>query len=171
VDGGDVNDRPEALRVHPRQRGADQQERHLDHELLDPAEVLRAEVLDGTDRLDAGVVHEDVRVEREVLEGCRVEQVDRPGLPLQLLREGRSAPPIAIDDHMGPAGSEGPRAGRADAARPSGDHRPPAGKAARLLLEGLGTVVLQDRGAPQPLHRGSWLFPVGGWRGSSPHSS
>jgi hypothetical protein len=51
-----------------RQRGADQQERRLEHEGDEAAEVGRIEVLDGADPLDAGIVDQDVAIQADGLE-------------------------------------------------------------------------------------------------------
>ena len=68
----------EALLVHVRQRGADQQERRLDHQRQQQPELLGRELLDRVRALDSGVVDQDVDVEFEVLQRRDVEQVDRP---------------------------------------------------------------------------------------------
>ena len=81
----DVDDAAPAALVHAGQRRADEQERRLDHEPLHQAEVLGIELGDRAHPLDAGVVDEDVDIEREVVERRGVGEVDDPRLAADLV--------------------------------------------------------------------------------------
>jgi hypothetical protein len=62
-----------------RQRGADQQERRLDHQHLHGAKARGVELGDRRDGLNAGVVHQNVGLEAQRLQGRHVEKVHCPG--------------------------------------------------------------------------------------------
>jgi pimeloyl-ACP methyl ester carboxylesterase len=63
VHAGDVDDPAVLVGVHVRERGADQQERRLQHDAEHRRENVRRELLDGRDMLESGVVHQDVDVQ------------------------------------------------------------------------------------------------------------
>ena len=87
-------------------------------------EPLGLELLDGAHVLDAGVVHEDVGVEREVGERRRVAEVDRQASPPS--RVGTRCGGLAVevgDRHVRARRGERLGAGSADAARAAGHDR------------------------------------------------
>ncbi len=134
---------PPALRVHARQRGADQQEGRLEHEAHDQAEGLGVELLDRADPLDAGVVDEDVDVEREVVQRRGVGQVDDPRLAADGLGRGIRRLGVQVgDDDVRAATGELVRARESDAARAAGDQGAPA----REVLLGHSASPLRPAG-------------------------
>ena len=127
MDARHVDDPPEAPLVHPRQHGAGQQERRLQHQLQQEREAGRVEVLDRADVLHAGVVDEDVGVEADLCQCVPIGEIDRPGAPADLVGEHRGRCAVDVGDrHAGSRLREGPRAGGADAARPARDESTPA---------------------------------------------
>ena len=91
------------MRPQPRsyiagQRRADQQERRLEHEPQDQAERVGIELGDRAHPLDAGVVDEDVDVERQVVERRRVGEVDDPRLAADLGRGGGRGIRVEVGD-------------------------------------------------------------------------
>src|SRR5215204_1493537 len=75
VYGGDVDDAPPPLLVHPRQRLLEDPERSLEHNPQYEREALGRELLDGRDVLQPRVVHDDIRVYFEVVEHLIVGEV------------------------------------------------------------------------------------------------
>ena len=99
VHAREVDDPSEPAFVHAGQRRADEQEGRLEHQAQDEREPLGLELLDGAHVLDAGVVHEDVGVEREVGERRGVAEVDLPGLAADLACDPLGRLAVQVGDH------------------------------------------------------------------------
>ena len=80
VHRGHVHDPAVPVGVHVRQGRPDQPERRFHHDHQHRVEDLRIQFLNGADPLQPGVVDQDVHLELDAAQGCRVAEVQLPRL-------------------------------------------------------------------------------------------
>jgi hypothetical protein len=157
----DVDDPPETLLVHVRERGLGEPERGFKHHGKQQPERVQRELVDRSDILQARAVHQDVGVAGQ-RSGVEVGgQVDFEGAPGDGRgdRDGRAQVDVG-DHHAGAALGQPDRAGRADPARTAGDHGQPPGKILAHVSPALRLAPVSLSARP---HGHLIIIPNGPW--------